>query len=229
MKRQITTIAACLVSFASLAGDVRYFTEDQAPTVSEVASLLAPPAVGDAGAAHGGRTRIVRMLDSKLAPHRISSVAARAPAAVAHAGTPARAPLQATAGTVASVGSLALALRYGADATHVQAEHRTLLDALAEGIKLLPGTAVVTIAGHTDAFGPPAYNIDLSLKRAMAVRAYLMQAHGIPGQRMVALGKGKSEPLNRANPYAPENRRVQVHAEYEMDVGGAIVLSKAGS
>ena len=46
------------------------------------------------------------------------------------------------------------------------------------------------------------------------MRAYLVQVHGIAGRRLVALGKGKSEPLNRANPYAPENRRVQVHAEY---------------
>lgn len=240
MKRRIAAIASCLVSFASLANEVRYFTEDQVPTVAEVASLLAPPAAhapvaGDAGASHGGRTRIVRVLDTKLTPHRVAGPAPAAPVIVAPGGASAQPVRQAAASTaasvasVASVGSLALALRYGADATHVQAQHRTLLDALAEGIKLLPETAIVTVAGHTDAFGSPAYNIDLSLKRAMAVRAYLMQTHGIAGKRIVALGKGKSEPLNRANPYAPENRRVQVHAEYEMTIGGAVLLSQSGS
>jgi OOP family OmpA-OmpF porin len=40
------------------------------------------------------------------------------------------------------------------------------------------------------------------------VRKYLIAAHGIEGARLFAVGKGDAELLNKANPIAPENRRV---------------------
>ena len=207
MKRPLAALAAaaaCLVSLACMANDVRYFGEDQIPSSAEIAALLAAP-VGMAPlpSGLGGRTRGIRMTDSLDDQPR----------------TDARVLVPATAVQVARVpssGSVALALRFDVDATRIQAQHLAQLDALAAGIKRLPANALITIAGHTDAYGAALYNIDLSLKRAMAVRAYLVNVHGIPGRRLVAMGKGKSEPLNRANPYAPENRRVQVHAEYDM-------------
>lgn len=212
--------ALTLLTAAASAADVRYFNEGQIPDPADVASLLAAPRVLSGGA-NGGKTRAVRMMDAAAAPQRTESVPSAqlrelsldAPARVAK---------------VPSVGAIALALRFSFDSTQVHAMNRAQLDAVAEGIKQLPETAIVTIAGHTDAFGSPAYNFDLSLKRAFAVRAYLAQVHGIPAKRLVAMGKGKSVPLNRANPYAPENRRVQIHAEYDVaeaePASGAVLL-----
>jgi outer membrane protein OmpA-like peptidoglycan-associated protein len=210
MKRRIVVLAACCVSLASWAGDVRYFNEDQVPTSDEIAALLAAPAsvspsaATPSGAGHGGRTRLVRLIDSQETPHRVEAVPRPEP------------QQRMQVARLSSVGSVALALRFDADANRIQGHHLAQLDALAAGIKRLPDNALVTITGHTDAYGPALYNIDLSLRRAMAVRAYLVQVHGIPARRLVAMGKGKSEPLNRANPFAPENRRVQVHAEYDV-------------
>ena len=224
MTRQIAALAACcLMSFACLANDLRFYGEDQVPTPADIAALLAAPAQAvDAPSGLGGRTRAARLLDTQTTPHRVATPAPQpAPGPVANDA----APLQVA--RLSSVGSVALALRFGTDATQVHAQHLAKLDALAQGIQQLPEQAIITIAGHTDAFGSAAYNIDLSLKRALAVRAYLVQVHGIAGRRLVALGKGKSEPLNRANPYAPENRRVQVHAEYETTQSGAVLLSDA--
>ncbi len=221
MKRQIAALAACLVSLASMANEVRYFNDDQMPSATEIASLLAPPAARPTEPSGlGGRTRLIRMMDNTESPQVIGARAQPAPTLASPAMPAAepqaasRLPLQVA--KTSSVGSVAMALRFGIDAIQIHPNHLARLDALAEGIKRLPEGAIVTIAGHTDAFGSAAYNFDLSLQRALAVRAYLVRVHGIPAARLVATGKGKSEPLNRANPYAPENRRVQVHAEYDL-------------
>lgn len=218
MKRPIAALTACFVSLACVANEVRYFDEGQIPSPAEVASLLAAPTrLTSAPSGLGGRTRGVRISDSGEDPHRV-----QAPMAVRAAASPDGAAVRpepnerVRLARLPSVGSVALALRFDADASRMQAQHMSQLDALAEGIKQLPDSALITISGHTDAYGAALYNLDLSLKRAMAVRAYLIRVHGIPGHRLVATGKGKSEPLNRANPYAPENRRVQVHAEYDL-------------
>lgn len=64
--------------------------------------------------------------------------------------------------------------------------------------------ARVAIEGHTDAQGDDAYNQQLSERRAAAVVEYLV-AHGIARSRLVAVGKGESEPA--APNDTPENRQ----------------------
>jgi outer membrane protein OmpA-like peptidoglycan-associated protein len=66
------------------------------------------------------------------------------------------------------------------------------------------------IAGHTDARGSDAYNLDLSQRRANSVRDFLAGRHGIARTRMMALGHGETQPADPANPDAAINRRVQV-------------------
>ncbi|MBZ0147948.1 MAG: OmpA family protein, partial [Pseudorhodoplanes sp.] len=46
------------------------------------------------------------------------------------------------------------------------------------------------IAGHTDAVGSDQYNLDLSRRRAMAVRDYLISAFPIDPHRLVTVGFG---------------------------------------
>ncbi len=65
------------------------------------------------------------------------------------------------------------------------------------------------IEGHTDASGSPAQNLRLSRERAEQVRLYLVTL-GVAGERLSAVGKGASEPVNAADPRAAENRRVRV-------------------
>ena len=64
------------------------------------------------------------------------------------------------------------------------------------------------VEGHTDASGNPNYNLKLSKLRAASVKNFLMSTE-IPSQRLQTVGKGSRSPLDRRNPYAPENRRVQ--------------------
>ena len=64
------------------------------------------------------------------------------------------------------------------------------------------------VEGHADPRGDADTNLDLSRSRAESVVSYLVNEHGIDRQRLLPVGKGAAEPLNKARPDAPENRRV---------------------
>lgn len=66
------------------------------------------------------------------------------------------------------------------------------------------------IEGHTDAKGKASYNLSLSKRRAQTVKQYLVNKFAMDPSRLTAVGKGSSELLNSAAPYAPENRRVVI-------------------
>ena len=67
-----------------------------------------------------------------------------------------------------------------------------------------------SVAGHTDARGGDAYNLNLSRLRARAVADYLIKQHGIDAQRLDVEGYGRSRLLDPANPASAVNRRVQI-------------------
>jgi outer membrane protein OmpA-like peptidoglycan-associated protein len=64
------------------------------------------------------------------------------------------------------------------------------------------------IIGHTDASGSEMYNVELSNRRARAVRDQLLRL-GVDGARLEPVGKGKADLLDKQNPFSPENRRVE--------------------
>ena len=66
------------------------------------------------------------------------------------------------------------------------------------------------IGGHTDAKGNDSYNQDLSERRAAAVKHYLMEHFKLSPDQLLAIGFGKGQLKNPADPFAAENRRVQV-------------------
>jgi len=113
------------------------------------------------------------------------------------------------AGAAASPSALSLPVQFEFDSTTISVAAREQLDALAEGIKLLPPQRLVLIEGHTDASGSDDYNQWLSLRRAAAVKRYLVQMHGIEARRLRDTGLGERQPIAGIDPYAAENRRVQ--------------------
>ena len=71
------------------------------------------------------------------------------------------------------------------------------------------------VAGHTDSVGSARANLKLSQRRAQAVRAYLI-AKGVPPERLVARGFGKTEPLvtpETTDLDRERNRRVELRFE----------------
>lgn len=109
--------------------------------------------------------------------------------------------------------ALSLPVHFAFDSATIAAQARPQLDALAAGIKLLPPTQKVVVEGHTDAIGTDGYNLQLSQRRAAAVKSYLVSVHGIPAERLKDVGYGLKRPIDGADPVAPENRRVQFHGE----------------
>ena len=76
------------------------------------------------------------------------------------------------------------------------------------------------VSGHADRLGPEPYNLNLSLRRAEAVKQYLSEK-GISPRRIQLQAKGEAEPVKRckggATPatkacLAP-NRRVEIDPE----------------
>ena len=69
----------------------------------------------------------------------------------------------------------------------------------------------IEVAGHTDAVGEASDNLDLSQRRAEAVRDYLI-AKGVIAERIIAKGYGESEPIasNDDVEGKAENRRVEL-------------------
>ncbi|MBC5764589.1 OmpA family protein [Ramlibacter albus] len=106
--------------------------------------------------------------------------------------------------------SVSLQIHFDFDSAKVSPESTSQLEKLAEALASDQlRNYRFALEGHTDAKGRADYNQRLSERRAEAVRAVLMQ-RGVDGARLVASGKGASEPANPADPLAAENRRVRV-------------------
>jgi OOP family OmpA-OmpF porin len=70
---------------------------------------------------------------------------------------------------------------------------------------------VVIVIGHTDWIGTNAYNQRLSVRRAEAVKAYLV-SKGIEKNRIYTEGKGENQPVadNKTAEGRAKNRRVEI-------------------
>ncbi len=68
----------------------------------------------------------------------------------------------------------------------------------------------IIATGHTDTSSPDAYNLELSLRCANAVKDALVR-EGVPAQLIAVVGKGESEPLVLFGDGVrhPRNRRVE--------------------
>jgi len=85
------------------------------------------------------------------------------------------------------------------------------LNELAEYLTLKPET-IIEIAGHTDNVGEEVANLQLSQKRAEAVKKHLV-SKGITASRVTAKGYGESRPVsdNSSDKGKAMNRRTEVH------------------
>ena len=107
-------------------------------------------------------------------------------------------------------------MTYAADAffdfnkSVVKPEGKAKLDDLVGKVKGI-NLEVIIAVGHTDSVGSDAYNQKLSVRRAEAVKAYLI-SKGIEKNRVYTEGKGEKQPVadNRTAEGRAKNRRVEV-------------------
>jgi outer membrane protein OmpA-like peptidoglycan-associated protein len=121
--------------------------------------------------------------------------------------------LDATAGCGAAqtAGDLDVEIHFGRGSAGLGAAALSQLETLgAELGKPERKGAVLLVAGYTDARGGEAYNQRLSERRAGAVKHFLVEKYKLPDESVIAVGHGKAQPKNASDPYAAENRRVQV-------------------
>jgi outer membrane protein OmpA-like peptidoglycan-associated protein len=71
------------------------------------------------------------------------------------------------------------------------------------------GKDLFMVAGHTDAKGSAQYNKQLSLKRAEAVKHFLV-TKGVDASRLDTVGYGSDHLLAPDRPEDPSNRRVEI-------------------
>jgi OOP family OmpA-OmpF porin len=142
----------------------------------------------------------------------IAKAASVAPAAEAPAAAPASAAetiAPATAPTSEKVSFSADAF-FDFDQAVLKPEGKSKLTDL---VAKLSGTdiEVIVATGHTDSVGSDAYNQKLSLRRAQAVKAFLV-SKGIPPARVFTEGKGERQPVadNRSREGRSKNRRVEI-------------------
>lgn len=87
---------------------------------------------------------------------------------------------------------------------------RAKLDDLVSKVKGV-NLEVIIAVGHTDSVGSDAYNQKLSVRRAEAVKAYLV-SKGIERNRVYTEGKGEKQPVadNKTAEGRAKNRRVEI-------------------
>jgi len=101
-------------------------------------------------------------------------------------------------------------VRFDFDKAYVKPEYRDMLNRIA-GILMTIKGYTIAVHGYTDDIGTQTYNLQLSQRRAEAVRDFLVQA-GIPPTIMTTKGFGKSNPRvpSDSEQARAANRRVEI-------------------
>jgi outer membrane protein OmpA-like peptidoglycan-associated protein len=112
--------------------------------------------------------------------------------------------------TVAPVRTIDLVIQFEFNSARIQSVSDQQLLRLATAMNLEQlQTPRFQVEGHTDAKGSAQYNQALSEKRAQAVAQFLTK-NGIASERLLAVGKGFSDLLNKEDPHSADNRRVRI-------------------
>jgi OOP family OmpA-OmpF porin len=119
-----------------------------------------------------------------------------------------RAPLSEELGNLAQ---LTVAIQFDFDSARIRPNSFRAIGLMADALyhPYLQNYCFLVV-GNTDAKGSREYNLKLSQQRADAIREALISPFGINPARIEAVGLGEEQLLNRSNPEAAENRRVQL-------------------
>jgi OOP family OmpA-OmpF porin len=146
--------------------------------------------------------------DPDLVPKK-AEPAAPAPMAAPPAPAPAPAPAPMVKPVVEKV-TLSAETNFDFDKAVLKPEGKARLDDLVGKLSAVNLEVIIAI-GHTDSIGTNAYNQKLPVRRANAVKAYLV-SKGVEANRIYTEGKGETQPIadNRTKEGRAKNRRVEI-------------------
>ena len=101
------------------------------------------------------------------------------------------------------------AIYFESSRSRIRGESHDLLNEIARVINEHPELVKIRIEGHTDSIGSSKTNLELSKRRAAAVREYLVE-QGVDARRLIAEGFGDDNPIadNETSEGRARNRRV---------------------
>ena len=114
-------------------------------------------------------------------------------------------------GGAKTVPSIDLKVNFEFDSARLDNESILTLKALGRALtnEKLKGHAI-QVVGHTDARGAAEYNDALSQRRAAAVVGYIVRNFAVDSSLMSSKGMGERQLLDKNNPGAAVNRRVEI-------------------
>jgi OmpA-OmpF porin, OOP family len=149
--------------------------------------------------------------DGAIAPAEAAPAPAAVVAPVAAAPAPAAAaPAAPAAGAAATKVTYAADAFFASNSAVLKAAGKAKLDDLVGKVKAI-NLEVIVAVGHTDSKGGDASNQKLSVRRAEAVKAYLV-SKGIEKNRVYTEGKGSKQPVadNKTAEGRAKNNRVEI-------------------
>ena len=131
-------------------------------------------------------------------------------AAPAPVATPVAAPVAAVATPTSEKVTFAADALFDFDKSELKSEGKTKITELVAHLKDVNVEAIVA-TGHTDSIGTEVYNQKLSIRRAEAVKAFIV-AQGVAADRVYTSGKGEKQPVadNKTKEGRAKNRRVEI-------------------
>ena len=104
-------------------------------------------------------------------------------------------------------------IHFGHNSAVIENVSKSDISTTAAVLKKYPDSKV-TVKGYTDSLGDPAYNVDLSQRRAQAVADELIK-QGVKAENVTAIGYGASNPV--ATNKTVEGRRLNRRVELEIE------------
>ncbi|MFZ2949108.1 MAG: OmpA family protein, partial [Desulfuromonadaceae bacterium] len=103
-------------------------------------------------------------------------------------------------------------LTFDLDQWSLSSSGKKMLSEVAEQIRKDKKWLFIRIDGHTDGIGSVTYNMDLSLKRAIAAATYIISHEGVDPSKVFIKGFGKSAPMAENNTAVGrrDNRRTEL-------------------
>lgn len=104
-----------------------------------------------------------------------------------------------------------IGLTFDSGSATIEQDDAVLLIEVQKAIQIF-SAALITVEGHTDSFGSDELNLDLSQRRADAVRAYVLANMDLAAYRISALGYGETRPIanNETAEGRARNRRIDL-------------------